>query len=94
MFDPDAPLTVQPPYVYRAYGSDMRWLKYFEAIDRGLHNVYLPYAASYFCRSWNATHTGSERLDHVTIIFTTLQTTPSAEKEAATSTILASRDCS
>jgi hypothetical protein len=94
VFDPSQPLyTDKPLYVYTAYRNDIRWLKYFEAIDGPGEEMYRPYLASYMCNAWNSRHKGGDKLAHVNITFTRIFTRTDYQPGTATSSVIASRDC-
>ncbi|HEY8258580.1 MAG TPA: HTTM domain-containing protein [Gemmatimonadales bacterium] len=60
------PPTMAQPDVIKSY-RDVRWNKYLNAVTFDEFAFLRPYFGSYLCRSWNASHTGPSRVDHISI---------------------------
>lgn len=64
--------TVQPKLIcvneiHCADDKNHRWRKFFELLNK--RNFLAPGYAGYLCRNWNRSHSGSDRLREVEIVF-------------------------
>jgi hypothetical protein len=71
LLHPEAPLSWDPPRLGSAEYSTFRWRKYYRDLrrDRARAKRARPAYLAYWCRTWNAEHSGDARMDTLELVF-------------------------
>jgi hypothetical protein len=85
--------TDPPDNLVGTYFRDKYWRKYYEMLERDGTDQEREQAALYICRTWNAAHTGEDRLERVTLTLVSVRTLPDNEWQSPITRRLGSWSC-
>ncbi len=70
-----------------------RWRRYLFNHTYGKNKNYWPYYGEYLCRTWNATHSGPQRLQSLELIFMAKKTPPPGQVAEYTKRVMLKHSC-